>query len=177
MKITEIKKANGEIMRIIDGEYVIGAGSGCFASPKPYRKTIKGEFLVERNYVDNNENCVDYYEWIMQGDNITKVLSYGSPSRDGNKLYVPKSASIYINMHPGSNVSYVIQNGNIYIYYDLNMVTNKIEAKLSFSVSNVVKVEITNKYNHFASMVLAWICIPEQSYHFSPCDGCEIIGI
>ena len=45
--VTEIKKANGEVMRIIDGEYVIGASSGCFSSPKPCRKVINGEYLVE----------------------------------------------------------------------------------------------------------------------------------
>jgi len=49
-KVTEIKKANGEVMRIIDGEYVIGAGSGCFSSPKPCRKIINGEYLVEGEY-------------------------------------------------------------------------------------------------------------------------------
>ncbi len=46
-KVTEIRKANGEVMRIIDGEYVIGANSGCFANPSPCRKIIKGEYLVE----------------------------------------------------------------------------------------------------------------------------------
>ena len=48
-KVTEIRKANGEVMRIIDGEYVIGAGSGCFSSPKPCRKIIGGEYLVEKS--------------------------------------------------------------------------------------------------------------------------------
>jgi len=46
-KVTEIRKANGEVMRIIDGEYVIGANSGCFANPSPCRKIINGEYLVE----------------------------------------------------------------------------------------------------------------------------------
>ena len=52
-KVTEIKKANGEVMRIIDGEYVIGANSGCFANPSPCRKIINGEYLVE-------EECEGY---------------------------------------------------------------------------------------------------------------------
>lgn len=47
MGVREIKKANGEVLRIIDGEYVIGANSGCFSSPSPCRKIINGEYLVE----------------------------------------------------------------------------------------------------------------------------------
>ena len=66
-KVTEIRKANGEVMRIIDGEYVIGANSGCFANPSPCRKIINGEYLVEGecnelilpNYIPNEIS----YEW------------------------------------------------------------------------------------------------------------------
>ena len=53
MSVSEIKKANGEVMRIIDGEYVIGANSGCFANPSPCRKVINGNYLVERKCVGN----------------------------------------------------------------------------------------------------------------------------
>jgi len=55
-KVTEIKKANGEVMRIIDGEYVIGAGSGCFANPSPCRKIIGEEYLIER-CINNCSKC------------------------------------------------------------------------------------------------------------------------
>jgi hypothetical protein len=56
--VTEIKKANGEVMRIIDGEYVIGASSGCFSSPNPhlYTEIINGEYLVEKEYNELNSS-------------------------------------------------------------------------------------------------------------------------
>ena len=83
--VAELKKANGEVLRIIDGEYVIGANSGCFGSPKPCRKVINGEYLVERecnkkDNKDNNENniieCWDntaaYLEYIDRIERISK---------------------------------------------------------------------------------------------------------
>jgi len=45
--VTELKKANGEVLRIIDGEYDRTNYSGCFSSPKPSRKILNGEYLVE----------------------------------------------------------------------------------------------------------------------------------
>ena len=65
--VTEIKKANGEVMRIIDGEYVIGASSGCFSSPKPCRKVINGEYLVEGECESKCKEEVD----CLGFDNIT----------------------------------------------------------------------------------------------------------
>jgi len=58
--VTELKKVNGEVLRIIDGEYVIGANSGCFSSPKPCRKIINGEYLVEGECGDECEKRCSY---------------------------------------------------------------------------------------------------------------------
>jgi len=74
-KVTEIKKANGEVMRIIDGEYVIGASSGCFANPSPCRKIINGEYLVEGEC----KNVIPCGEYIKDGRgflNITENVIY-----------------------------------------------------------------------------------------------------
>jgi len=79
-KVTEIRKANGEVMRIIDGEYVIGAGSGCFSSPKPCRKIINGEYLVEGECEEEicvYYSCEDFKNYIKDGyifDQYAEVL-------------------------------------------------------------------------------------------------------
>ena len=77
--VTEIKKANGEVMRIIDGEYVIGASSGCFSSPKPCRKVINGEYLVEGECDELNlppNPCGDGYYSDFNGFNHGLVPAF-----------------------------------------------------------------------------------------------------
>ena len=46
-KITELKKANGEVLRIIDGEYVIGAGASCQNKVRCPTRIISGSYVVE----------------------------------------------------------------------------------------------------------------------------------
>ena len=68
MSVSEIKKANGEVMRIIDGEYVIGANGGCFNNPSPCRKVINGNYLVERK-CGCSGGCI-YDEYYDGGDSL-----------------------------------------------------------------------------------------------------------
>jgi len=46
-KITELRKANGEVLRIIDGEYVIGAGASCQNKVRCPTRIISGSYVVE----------------------------------------------------------------------------------------------------------------------------------
>ncbi len=68
-KVTEIRKANGEVMKVIDGKYVIGASSGCFSTASLCKKIIKGGYLMEKCinncskcFTDKEEGLVYLYE-------------------------------------------------------------------------------------------------------------------
>jgi len=85
-KVTEIKKANGEIMRIIDGEYVIGASSGCFSSPKPCRKIINGEYVINKCFDCITLESLDCFINITTREQFKEVIDFGLWPRTQNEV-------------------------------------------------------------------------------------------
>jgi hypothetical protein len=89
MSVTELKKANGEVLRIIDGEYVIGAGASCQNKVKCPTKIISGGYVVESckslktrffTITDDKQlvigvDGVDYESWYS---NAIKYVNYNN---------------------------------------------------------------------------------------------------
>ena len=109
-KITELRKANGEVLRIIDGEYVIGAGASCQNKVKCPTKIINGGYAVEScktlhliaYFPLYNDNLKDEYsEYVASyfyDVNDRRLIHFKSPydyGIDSNNFYFSIKAKGY----------------------------------------------------------------------------------
>ena len=84
--IEKIIYKSGRVLRIIDGEYVIGAGGACKDGDCKKRKIIEGGYVVE------SDCCVwmgaaNVYRKIIAYDDITKTTKFKDDRFIGQILY------------------------------------------------------------------------------------------